>query len=208
MKDRDHGRDRIHCSTMREAGSYIDQIETAVLSGLQQHLKAPHLLKEFARTYQEERERLAGEKLRRRSQIESQLGQLQRSIDRRWADYESERVPVDIAGPKLKDMQDQKVACRLGLPSSRRWRGLLAFHSAAVRHYEEHVTRLQSVFGEGVTPAGNCREDPRPFRPVTVHAREDGFSIELHGRLALLMGAPNLYPNMRIAGSGGVRPET
>ena len=38
---------------------------------------------------------------------------------------------------------------------------------------------------------------------VTVHAREGGFSIELQGRLALLMGAPNLYPNMRIAASGG-----
>lgn len=37
---------------------YLDEIEKAVLTGLQQHLKAPNLLKEFVRTYQEERERL------------------------------------------------------------------------------------------------------------------------------------------------------
>jgi len=56
-------------------------------------------LKEFARAYQEEPERLAGDKLKRRGRLESQLAQLQRAIDRLWADYESERVPVDIAGP-------------------------------------------------------------------------------------------------------------
>jgi site-specific DNA recombinase len=212
VKDRDHGRVRIHCSTMREAGTcsnrkifYMDQIETAVLSGLQQHLKSPHLLKEFARTYQEERERLAGEKLRRRSQIESQLGQLQRSIDRLWADYESERVSVDIAGPKLKDMQAQKVALQGELAEQPKVERIVGLHPAALRHYEEHVTRLQSVFGGGVTP--DTEEAAERIRNliarVTVHARDDGFSIELQGRLALLMGAPNLYPNMRIAASGG-----
>jgi site-specific DNA recombinase len=212
MKDRDHGRVRIHCSTMREAGTcsnrkifYMDQIETAVLGGLQQHLKAPHLLKEFARTYQEERERLAGEKLRRRSQIESQLGQLQRSIDRLWADYESERVPVDMAGPKLKDMQAQKVALQAELAEQPKVDRIVGLHPAALRHYEEHVTRLQSVFGEGVTPdtQGAAERIRNLIARVTVHARDDGFSIELQGRLALLMGAPNLYPNMRIAASGG-----
>ncbi len=43
---------------------YLDEIEKAVLTGLQQHLKAPNLLKEFVRTYQEERERLAADKER------------------------------------------------------------------------------------------------------------------------------------------------
>jgi site-specific DNA recombinase len=33
--------------------------------------------------------------------------------------------------------------------------------------------------------------------------RTTAFAIELQGRLALLMGALNLYPNMRIAASWG-----
>ena len=44
MKDRDHGRVRIHCSTRRESGAcsndrifYMDEIEAAVLAGLKQH---------------------------------------------------------------------------------------------------------------------------------------------------------------------------
>jgi Recombinase/Recombinase zinc beta ribbon domain/Activator of Hsp90 ATPase homolog 1-like protein len=85
MKDRDHGRVRIHCSTMRESGScenrkifYMDDVEKSVLAGLQQHLKAPRLLKEFAKSYQEERERLASEKRRIRGKLETQLGQIQR----------------------------------------------------------------------------------------------------------------------------------
>jgi len=84
---------------------------------------------------------------------------------------------------------------------------IVGLHPAAVRHYEEHVTRLQSVFGEGVTPDTQETADRilDLFTPVTVHSRDDGFSIELHGRLALLMGAPNLYPNVRIAVSGVVR---
>lgn len=34
-----------------------------MLGGLQQHLKAPHLLKAFAKSYEEERRKLASEKL-------------------------------------------------------------------------------------------------------------------------------------------------
>lgn len=99
VKDREHGRIRIHCTTRRESGSctnrrifYMDEIDKAVLAGLQQHLKSPHLIKEFARTYQEERERLASEKRTRRSKLDSQLAKVQRGIDRLWADYEAERI--------------------------------------------------------------------------------------------------------------------
>ena len=105
MKDRDHGRVRVHCSTMRESSScsnrkifYLDEIEKAVLDGLQKHLKPPHLLKEFRKTYQEERERLASEKRRLRGKLEGPLAQLQRGIDRLGADYEAERISMDIAG--------------------------------------------------------------------------------------------------------------
>jgi site-specific DNA recombinase len=101
MKDRDHGRVRIHCTMMREAGVcsnrriyYMDEIERVVLSGLQKHLKAPHLLREFAEACQEERQRLASKRIKRRSQIENELAQLQRSIDRVWDDYLRERISI------------------------------------------------------------------------------------------------------------------
>ena len=124
MKDRDHGRVRVHCSTMKEAGTcsnrkifYLDEIERAVLAGLQQHLKAPKLLTEFVKTYQEERARLAAEKIRRRGKVERNLAEIQRSLDRMWSDYEAERVPVEILGPRMKEAQAQKVALLAELES-------------------------------------------------------------------------------------------
>ena len=95
------------------------------------------------------RQRLASEKLRRRGQIEVQIGQLQRSIDKLWADDESERVPVDIAGPKLKDTQSQKLALQAELAQQPEVDKVIGIHPEALRHYEEHVARLQGVFGEG-----------------------------------------------------------
>jgi hypothetical protein len=58
---------------------------------------------EFAEAYQEERPRLANNKrMKWRSQIENEPGQLQQSIDRVRDNYLSERIPVDVVGPKLK----------------------------------------------------------------------------------------------------------
>lgn len=37
---------------------------------------------------------------------------------------------------------------------------------------------------------------------LTVIPRNKGFKLELQGRLALLLNAPKVYPNMRIAASG------
>jgi site-specific DNA recombinase len=106
-KYRDHGRVRIHRTTTREAGACsnrkifsMDEIERALHCGL---LKAQHLLKQFVEAYQQERQRLASKRIRRRShQIENELAQLQRSIDRLWDDQISERIPVDIAGAQAQ----------------------------------------------------------------------------------------------------------
>ncbi|MGD9657987.1 MAG: recombinase family protein [Methylocystis sp.] len=212
MKDRDHGRVRVHCSTMREAGTcsnrkifYLDEIEKAVLAGLQQHLKAPKLLKEFVRTYQEERERLAAEKIRRRGKLESRLAEVQRALDRMWSDYEAERVPVDVLGPRMKEAQAQKLALIAELETQPEPERIVGLHPAALRHYEELVGQLGDVFGRGVT--SDNEEAAEKIRElvakVIVRPSEEGLKIELQGRLALLMGAPNIYPNMRIAASGG-----
>lgn len=213
VKDRDHGRVRIHCSAMRESGScsnrkifYMDEIEKAVLAGLQQHLKVPHLLKEYVRAYQEERERLANDKRARCGKLESQLGQARRSIDRLWADYEAERVSMDIAGPKLKELHAQKAALEAELAEAPAEEDkIVSLHPAALHHYEQHVADLQAVFGDGMS--SDNREAADKIRNliarVTVNPQENGFKLEMQGRLAMLMKAPNVYPNMRIAASGG-----
>jgi site-specific DNA recombinase len=174
------------------------------LAGLQQHLKAPKLLREFVRTYQEERERLAADKVRQRAKLESKLAEIQRSLDRMWSDYESERVPVDVLGPRMKEAQAQKVALMAELEAQPEPEKIVGLHPAALRHFEKLVGQMNDVFGRGVTPdnAEAAEKIRELVAKVVVKPSGDGFKIELHGRLALLMNAPNLYPNMRIAASG------
>ncbi|ARN83497.1 recombinase family protein [Methylocystis bryophila] len=212
MKDRDHGRVRVHCSTMKEAGTcanrkifYLDEIEKAVLTGLQQHLKAPELLREFVASYQEERLRLAAEKVRQRGRLESRLAEVQRTLDRLWSDYEKERVPTEVLGPQMKEAHQQKVALLAELETQPEPEKVLALHPAALQHYERLVGQLNEVFGRGVTPDNEeAAEKIRELvAKVVVKPAEEGFKLELQGRLAMLMGAAKVYPNMRIAASGG-----
>ena len=100
---------RINCTTMKESGScdnrkvfYMDQIEKAVLSGLKQHLEAPGVLKAFVESYQQERERLASDRRRRRGELESKLEKTTRQLDRAWSDYETERLPTEITGARMR----------------------------------------------------------------------------------------------------------
>lgn len=153
----------------------------------------------------EERQRLASEKTKRRSQTENQLAQLERSIDRLWADYEKQRVPVEIAGPRLKEMQAQKTALQGELADLPDAEKLVELHPAALVHYEKLLTELQSVFAGGISaytvePAEKIRN---LIARIIIHPKENGYFVELQGRLALLMGAPEIYPQMRIASSGG-----
>ncbi len=66
--------------------------------------------------------------------------------------------------------------------------------------YERLVGQLNDVFGRGVTP--DNAEAAEKIRELVAKAvvvpSGDGFAIQLQGRLALLMDAPNVYPNMRI----------
>ena len=65
---------------------------------------------------------------------------------------------------------------------------------------------LPLTLGRGITPG--YEEAANKIRilisRLTLHPLVEGSKLELQGRLALLMGAPNVYPNMRIASSGGL----
>ena len=213
MKDRDHGRVRIHCSTMKEAGTcsnrtifYMDEIEKTVLDGLHYHLKAPHLLKEFVTAYLEERQRLASEKSKQRSRTEDHLAHIKRSIDRLWTDYQSARVPVAIAGPKLYELQAEKIAAEAELGQQPEPEKIVELHPAALNHYEKLVSEMQSVFRNGITEdtEASAEKIRKLISHIIVRRTEGKLNIELHGRLNKILGPTHHFPNMRIAASGGV----
>ncbi|PLP56587.1 hypothetical protein CYK37_24415 [Mesorhizobium loti] len=64
---------------------------------------------------------------------------------------------------------------------------------------------FRPVFGQGLSQDNRepAEKIHKLIAHVTVIPQSDGFKLELHGRLALLMQAPKVYPNMRIFASGG-----
>ena len=212
VKDRDHGRVRVHCSTRRESGScdnarifYMDDIEHAVLAGLQKHLKSPALLKEFAEAYQQERQRLSADKRRARSGLEAKLAATKRLLDRAWQDYETERLPTDVIGARMRELVSRQKELEAELTEVPEAETIVGLHPAALQQYERCAGELDAVFGEGIT--SDTEEAAARIRAlvlrIAVLPDADGFRLQLEGRLSALMQAPNLYPNMRIAASGG-----
>ncbi len=212
VKDRDHGRVRIHCSTRRESGScenrkilYMDDLESAVLGGLKKHLKAPHLLKEFAKTYQEERERLVADTRRARSGLEARLAKTTRLLDRAWADYEAERLPTEVIGPRMQDLLAEQKELEAELANAPEEEKVVGLHPAALAQFERCIDDLEGVFAAGITSDTEEAADQirQLIARVVATPTADGFELQIEGRLSELMQAPNLYPNMRIARSGG-----
>ena len=213
VKDRDHGRIRVHCSTRRESGScsnkkiyYLDKVEAAVLNGLQQHFKSPELLAEFVKTYQTERIRLQSSKRKMRVRVENELVKIERSIERIWKDYEDERVDMEIAGPKLRIFQDDKNRLELELSTQEPEEKIVALHPTAIKRYEEHVKNLSQAFDDGISleneDAANAIRN-LVEKIIVGHDGDGQLSLVVHGRLAALTDASYLYPNMQISSSGG-----
>jgi CRISPR/Cas system-associated exonuclease Cas4 (RecB family) len=93
VHDRDKtGKMRIRCSAVRESGScsnrrivYLRYVERAVLDGMREELKDPRLIEAYARSYNEERRRLAANSTSTRAKLEAKRSRIeserQRNID-------------------------------------------------------------------------------------------------------------------------------
>jgi site-specific DNA recombinase len=60
------------------------------------------------------------------------------------------------------------------------------------------------MFNKGITTSTEeaAEKIRNLIENITVHPIDHGFKIELKGRLSMLLGPTNIYPNMRIATSG------
>jgi site-specific DNA recombinase len=67
------------------------------------------------------------------------------------------------------------------------------------------VTEFQSFFHGGIT--ADTEEAAEKIRDliarIVIYPTDNGLNIELLGRLTMILGPTDIYPNMRIAASGG-----
>lgn len=112
--------------------------------------------------------------------------------------------PSRNSGAEDEGSPGGKIALLAELEAQPEVEKIVGLHPAALQHFEKLVGQLGEVFGRGVTPDNEeAAEKIRELvAKVVVKPSDHGFKIEIQGRLTLLMGAPNVYPNMRIAASG------
>lgn len=197
IKDRQGGRVRIHCSTMRESAACgnrrvlnLNRIEAAVIAGLASHLEAPDLVAEYARAYNTERTRLARDLAGGRQQAQARLLTIAGDIDRAVSLMITGVVSAAVMAPRVRALEAEKLDLeqRLAALEPR----VIGIRTGALARYREQLADL----ARSVTEAGQEAVDA--FRAlvgrVTVHP---DYRVAVTASLAPLIDVQGLY-----AGSG------
>ncbi|MBR2117714.1 MAG: recombinase family protein [Afipia sp.] len=192
---------RLQCSTFRESGTCDngrrikrDDIERAVLSGLQSELASPAYIAEYVKAYNEERAKLARTAGADRNRLEKRLAEIGRELDRAINAIVKAGVdPVTLAG-RMRELESERAEITASLESAAEQRNIVALHPAAIEQYRSDIARLAELLPRD--KAGERDELIDTLRSliasVTVYAKpnETGFEFKIEGRLEQLLDLP------------------
>ena len=209
VKDVDHGRIRIVCTSAKESGVcavrtpfYLDTIERAVIDGLRNRLTDRGAIELYLKVYNEERQRLASEASRNRTQVECRLtsveGELKRVVDLVVRGIiEDQDAKERLA--KLKQERAELAATLEGIAAASK---IVALHPASVAQYLRQVEELDKTINrgsqEGSESSKNALRDLIEAVVVTRH-KAGNVDVEVRSRLARLVGG-HLFPEFRLDG--------
>lgn len=197
------GRKRLRCSRDHESGTcpapatfYLDTVERLAIGRLRAEFRHPDVIAEYVREYHAERERLAGTQRQRRDVLEKRLGQLEREAAR-VVDLLVQSVGDATAlGDRSKALAAEREALRAELAGLEDAPNVIALHPAVLARFEQCCRRLlahdlgQAAVAGDPEAAAAIRD---LVEAVTVRrdaTRPEGLAIEITGRLAALVGAP------------------
>jgi site-specific DNA recombinase len=198
------GRKRLRCSRARESGTcpapktfYLDTIERAVLEALSAELRDPRLLAEYAKTYHEERQRLAGTKRTARARAERRLAELVRESDRLVTAIAKGLGDPEELGERHKSAAQERRTLQAELAQEPA--KVIALHPGALSHYEAQIERLQAAIAKGIARGNPDYAEALRDLVETVTVRRDpgrpgGIEITIAGRLNSLLGE-KAFPN-------------
>ncbi|WP_309085773.1 recombinase family protein [Chelativorans sp.] len=220
VHDRDKtGKTRVRCSAVRESGTcsnrriiYLPEIEKAVLDGMREQLKDPRLIEAYARKYNEERRRLAGEAADRRSRLETKRtrveGERQRTVDLVIRGV----IGDDDARMRIAELKQQREEIDAELAQVDAEPPVITLHPATLERYIETVDALAGALADHAAASEERGPLVQSFRAlvnsVTVHPKgaREGFEIEVKGKLAALIGG-KAFPQARYSGGRVVAEE-
>lgn len=189
---------RVQCSAHRESGACAngrkverDAIESLVLDGLKRTLAHPAYLKEYVAAYNQERNRLAAAALSERATLEKRHAHIIRARDRMMHalmygddDPTTFRAPLAALDRERTDIETALAA--LDAPPK-----AVTLHPGAIARFAETVDNLAASLTDARADNETwVAEFRRLVDHVTVIAApgQRGFSIDVKGRLATLLG--------------------
>jgi len=202
------GRKRLYCTTDRESGTcpnprsyYLTVIENAVLDRLRSELRHPKVLAEYARTYIEERNRLARKVSKDRTRLERRLTDKRRELDRTVKLLIKGVISEELGGEQVRELEAQCKRLKAELATAPVAANVITLHPEALARYEAQLSHLHEVLAAGA--AAGDYEGNEAIRDlvemITLRPDPDhngGVLLEIFGRLnALLQPEPALSPN-------------
>lgn len=217
LKDTDHGRPRIVCTTARESGScanrrpyYLDAIETAVLGGLKEQMRDRRAIEVYVRAYNAERRRLAADTAANRGRIERQVAEAERAYDRAFTGYLKGFVAEAEASVTLPRLRAERDRHRAELAAAEQPPKVVSLHPGAIAAYLDAVDRLEAALAQHA-----AARDDEPMRAVrelveSVVVQPPGAGgvvmVEIKGQLAKLVGE-DAFPTGKVQGGSMVAEE-
>jgi site-specific DNA recombinase len=191
---------RIQCSVFKESGAcdnaaryYIQKIERLVIDALQLQLSDPALIKEYVKTYREERNRAESEARRKRSTLDRDHAKAKVEIQRIVSSIAKGLITEDEAASLLDVARGEIARLELELGTAASHTNVIELHPQAVQRFKENVEALAEIL---------VTKDDLPdldlmgtFRSlverVIVQPRKAGgeYEVSIRGYLASLMGA-------------------
>jgi site-specific DNA recombinase len=191
---------RIQCSVVKESGAcdnaaryYVHKIERLVIGALRLQLSDPALIREYVKTYRDERNRAEGEARRKRSTLDKDYARTKTEIQRVVGSIAKGLITEDEAASLLDTARREVARLELELATAESNTNVIELHPQAVRRFKENVEALADILA--TKDALPDLELIGTFRSlvesVIVRPRQAGeeYEVSIRGYLASLMGA-------------------
>lgn len=209
VKDRDHGRVRIRCTQAAEANScsnrrayYLDGIEADVVVGLREQLGHRDAIALYLRVYNEERQRLAADKVNERARIERKLAAAEREHERVYRAYVKGLIEEDELERELPPLKVVRDRLRSELAATDEPPRIVSLHPAAVTAYLRAIDTLHETIAAGAEHGEESKQALRSLiDKIVVMPGAAGASpaLRIDGHLTKLIGGEH-FPSRNIVG--------
>ncbi len=186
----------IECGRAKETGTCgsrrkikLELVNEAVLKGIKENLDCPEAIAEYIRTYNEERQRLAQDSVRQRSELEKKLARETAATERLLDLYTDGDITKATYRERVARHREEINGLEARLAGLDEPPKVVTLHPAVIKHYRENLQKLSSGIAED-----EVKQILRELiHEVKIDTTQKPAVIWIEGRLSALM-AENVEP--------------